>query len=106
MNMDPHNVLAKLWTGQFADISANPVYNGDFDEALRSINAFACIMPGSTDLFCTVDENEYEVKLIPNAVFKPIESIWGHFAGLGINSADNKFIDDTLKRLLALIKNG
>ena len=35
-------------------------------------------MPGSLDLFCTADDNEYEAKLIPHAVFNPIESIWGH----------------------------
>lgn len=106
MKMDPHNVLAMLWTGQHADISANPSYNGDFDKALRSIQALACIMPGSTDLFCSADDNEYEAKLMPNAAFHPIESIWGHFAGRGINSADNQFIDDNLKRLLALSTNG
>lgn len=106
MKMDPHNVLAMLWTGQHADISANPSYNGDFDEALGSIKALACVMPGSTDLFCTADDNEYEAKLMPNAVFNPIKSIWGHFAGRGINSADNQFIDDNLKRLLTLSTNG
>ncbi|WP_419394405.1 alpha/beta fold hydrolase [Cytobacillus praedii] len=105
MKMDPHNVLAMLWTGQFADISANPAYNGDFDEALKSIKALACIMPGSSDLFCTADDNKYEAKLIPNADFNPIESIWGHFAGRGINSKDNQFIDNKLKRLLALSTN-
>lgn len=101
MKMDPHNVLAMLWTGQHADISANPAYKGDFDEALKSIHALACVMPGSTDLFCTADDNEYEAKLIPHAEFNLIESIWGHFAGRGINSPDNQFIDDSLKRLLA-----
>jgi homoserine O-acetyltransferase len=106
MKMDPHNFLAMLWTGQNADISANPTYNGDFDKALKSINALACVMPGSTDLFCTADENEYEAKLIPNAVLNSIESIWGHFAGRGINSADNKFIDDNLKHLLTLSTTG
>ncbi|RAT94708.1 alpha/beta fold hydrolase [Brevibacillus sp. Leaf182] len=106
MKMDPHNVLAMLWTGQFADISANPAYNGDFHKALKSIKALTCIMPGSTDLFCTADDNKYEATFIPNAVFHPIESIWGHFAGRGINSADNTFIDDNLKRLLALSPNG
>ncbi|GIO12086.1 homoserine O-acetyltransferase [Cohnella xylanilytica] len=102
MKMDPHNVLAMLWTGQNADISANPLYNGDFDKALKSIKALACVMPGSTDLFCLADDNQYEAELIPNAAFHPIESIWGHFAGRGINSADNQFIDDNLKRLLSL----
>lgn len=102
MQMDPHNVLAMLWTGQNADISANPAYNGDFDKALSSIQALACIMPGSTDLFCTADDNEYEAKLMPHAVLHPIPSNWGHFAGRGINCADNKFIDDNLKQLLAM----
>ncbi|MEN1968002.1 alpha/beta fold hydrolase [Lentibacillus sp. N15] len=106
MRMDPHNVLAMLWTGQNADISADPSYNGDFDKALKTIKALACIMTGSTDLFCTVDDNKYESQFIPNAVFNPIESIWGHFAGRGINGADNKFIDDNLKHLLALSTNG
>lgn len=100
MRMDPHNVLAMLWTGQNGDISANPVYNGDFDEALKSIKAIASVMPGNTDLFCTAGDNEYEAKHIPHAVFNPIDSLWGHFAGRGINSADNKFIDDSIKQLL------
>ncbi|PAD25079.1 hypothetical protein CHH55_05305 [Niallia circulans] len=104
MKMNPHNVLAMLWTGQFADISANPIYNGDFDEALKSIKALTLVMPGSTDLFCTSADNEYEAKLIPNSEFSPINSVWGHFAGRGINKADNKFIDDNLKRLLAQSK--
>lgn len=43
---------------------------------------------------------------IPNAMFKPIQSIWGHFAGRGINSADNQNIDDNLKHLLRLHTNG
>jgi len=106
MKMDPHNVLAMLRTGQHADISANPAYNGDFDKALKSIKAIACIMPGRTDLFCTAEDNEYEAKMIPNAIYNPIESIWGHFSGRGINSVDNTFIDDNLKRLLELSTNG
>ena len=102
MKMDPHNVLAMISTGQDADISANPIYNGNFDKALKSIKAHSCIMPGSTDLFCTAEENEYEAKHIPNAVLNPIESIWGHFSGRGINRADNIFIDNQLKRVLAV----
>ncbi|MGY0694603.1 alpha/beta fold hydrolase [Virgibacillus sp. FSP13] len=100
MKMDPHNVLAMLWSGQHADISANTTYNGNFEEALRGIKALAYVMPGSTDLFCTADDNEYEVKHIPHAELISIESIWGHFAGRGINNADNEFINDKLKNLL------
>lgn len=101
MKMDPHNFLAMLWTGRHGgDISANSSYNGDFDKALRSITALAFIMPGSTDLFCSADDNEFEAKLMPNAVYRPIQSIWGHFAGRGIHPVDNRFIDDQLKQLL------
>lgn len=101
VKMDPQNVLTMLWTGKHADISRNPTYNGKFDEALNNIKALACIMPGSTDLFCTAEDNQYEASLIPNVIFNPIESIWGHFSGRGINSVDNQFIDDNLKHLLA-----
>jgi homoserine O-acetyltransferase len=58
-------------------------------------------MPGRTDLHFRLEDSEYETKLMPNATFRPIESIWGHFAGSGINPADAKFIDDNLRELLA-----
>lgn len=101
MQMDPHNVLSMLRTGQHADISDNPAYGGDFDRALASITARACVMPGSTDLFCSADDNAYEVRRMPNAVLQPIPSVWGHFAGRGIHEPDNRFIDERLKELLA-----
>jgi len=100
MKMNPHEVLAMLWTGQYADISKNLVYNGDFAKALESIEALACVMPGSTDLFCPAKDNEYVSKLMPNATFNPINSVWGHFSGRGMNSIDNKFINRKLKQLL------
>lgn len=100
MNMDPHNVLAMLWIGQHADISDNAAYQGDFDRALGSIRARACLMPGSTDLFCRAEDNEYEAARMPNAFVAPIPSDWGHFAGRGIHEEDNAFIDGQLRRLL------
>jgi homoserine O-acetyltransferase len=101
LKKDANNLLAMAWTWQNADISANPMYNGDFEKALRSIKAKAVVMPGRTDLYFTPEDNEYETKLMPDAAFRPIESIWGHFAGGGVNPADTKFIDDNLKALLA-----
>ncbi|WP_010499477.1 alpha/beta fold hydrolase [Paenibacillus elgii] len=99
--LDPYNLLSMLWTGQHADISANPMYNGDFEQALRSIKARAVVMPASTDLYFTPEDSEYETRRMPNAAFRPIRSIWGHFAGRGLNPEDSQFIDDELKRLLA-----
>jgi homoserine O-acetyltransferase len=101
LKKDANNLLAMGWTYQHADISANPTYKGDFESALRSITAKAVVMPGRTDLHFRLEDSEYETKLIPNVTFRPIESIWGHFAGAGINPADARFIDDNLKELLA-----
>jgi homoserine O-acetyltransferase len=101
LRKDANNLLTMAWTWQEGDISANSEYNGDFEKALGSIKAKAMVMPGQTDLYFTPEDNEYEAKHMPNATFRPIPSIWGHFAGGGINPADTKFIDDALKELLA-----
>lgn len=45
-------------------------------------------------------DNELEVEHMPNAELRPIPSIWGHVAGMGINPPDNEFIDAALKELL------
>ena len=99
---DANDLLAMLWTWQHADISANPIHRGDFAAALRSITARAIVMPGTTDLYFRVRDNEVEVEGMPNAELRPIPSIWGHSAGRGVNPPDNAFIDEALKELLAL----
>ena len=90
-----------LWTWQNGDISANPVFKGDFKKALGAIKSKAVVMPGAMDLYFPVADNEEEVRHMPNAVCKPIPGVWGHFAGGGANPVDTKFIDDNLKALLA-----
>ncbi len=97
---DANDLLAMLWTWQHADISANEIYKGDFAAALRAIKARAIVMPGSTDLYFRVRDNELEVAQMPHAELRPIPSIWGHVAGLGVNPPDNAFIDAALHKLL------
>jgi homoserine O-acetyltransferase len=97
---DANDLLAMLWTWQHADISANEIYKGDFGTALRAIKARAIVMPGETDLYFRVRDNELEVEQMPHAELRPIPSIWGHVAGLGVNPPDNEFIDAALKELL------
>jgi homoserine O-acetyltransferase/O-succinyltransferase len=97
---DANDLMAMLWTWQYADISANDIYKGDFAAALRAIKARAVVMPGATDLYFRVRDNELEVEQMPNAELRAIPSIWGHVAGLGINPPDNEFIDVALKKLL------
>ena len=98
---DANDLLAMLWTWQHADISANQVYKGDFAAALKAIRARPIVMPGTTDLYFRVRVNELEVEQMPNAELRPIPSIWGHVAGLGINPPDNAFIDAALHEILA-----
>ncbi|MEM8806658.1 MAG: alpha/beta fold hydrolase [Cyanobacteria bacterium P01_G01_bin.38] len=101
LRKDANNLLAMLWTWQNGNIGNTPGFDGDFERALSAIKAKAIVMPGQTDLYFPPEDNEYEVKHMPNAEFRAIPSIWGHFAGGGINSVDTKFIDRNLKELLA-----
>jgi homoserine O-acetyltransferase len=98
---DANDLLAMVWTWQHADISANHLYKGDFAAALGAIRARAIVMPGTTDLYFRVRDNELEVAQMPNAELRPIPSIWGHLAGGGGNPPDNDFIDRALTELLA-----
>lgn len=101
LNRDPNNLLAMLWTWQNGDISANPMYTGNFEQALNAITAKAIVMPGRTDLYFPPEDSAYEVRHMPNAELRPIDSIWGHFAGgPGINPQDARFIDHAVKELL------
>ena len=97
---DANNLLTMLWSWQNGDISANPVFNGDFKKALSAIKAKAIVMPGEMDLYFPVVDNQAEVAQMPDAVCRPIPGVWGHFAGGGANPVDTKFIDENLKELL------
>jgi homoserine O-acetyltransferase len=99
---DANDLLAMVWTWQHADISANHLYKGDFAAALGAIRARAIVMPGTTDLYFRVRDNELEVARMPNAELRPIPSIWGHLAAFGGNPPDNEFIDRALTELLAI----
>ena len=102
LGADANDLLAMIDTWQRADISANPVYNGDFAAALNAITARAMVMPGRTDLYFPPEDNAAEVAQMPNAELRPIESIWGHLAGgPGFNVADAAFVDAALRELLA-----
>jgi homoserine O-acetyltransferase len=99
---DANNFLAMLWSWQHADISANPLYQGDFPRALRAIKARAMVMPCQTDLYFPPEDNAIEVSHMSYAELRPIPSLWGHMAGRpAANPVDTAFIDAALKELLA-----
>lgn len=103
LSFDANDLIAMLRTGINGDISANPQDNRNFEKALNCITAQALVMPGSTDLFFPPEDNTYEVKLMPNAVYRPIESKWGHCFGIGQNEQDSLEIDNQLKQFLQLV---
>ncbi|MEM9908797.1 MAG: alpha/beta fold hydrolase [Cyanobacteria bacterium P01_D01_bin.44] len=99
---DPHNLLAMIETWLQCDVSDNPSYQGDYAQALRSIQANTLVMPATTDLYFTPEDCEAEAKLIPNSEYCPIDSIWGHRAGNPYqNSEDEAFIKQAVDALLS-----
>jgi len=75
------NLYAQARTWQEADISAGPVHGGDLVAALASIEASVLLMPGTTDLYFRVADNEAELAHLRRGALRPIPSIWGHRAG-------------------------
>ena len=101
LSKDANNLLAMLWTWQNGDIGATPGFDGDFERALASIRAKALVMPAEKDLYFPPEDSAYEVEHMTKAELRVIPGMWGHFAGAGVNPADTKFLDDSLKELLA-----
>ncbi len=86
---------------QHGDLGATPGFNGDLERALGAIQANAIVMPAEKDLYFPPEDNAYEVRHMPNAELRVIPGVWGHFAGGGDNPTYIKFINDSLKELLA-----
>ncbi len=75
------------------DISAGDIHTGDLEAALRGIEARVLLIPGATDLYFRVADNEAELAFLRHAELKPIPSIWGHRAGSPSgNAADEAFL--------------
>ena len=102
LRRDAHDLLASLDTWMQSDISDNPVFGGDLKAALGAITARSFIMPSRTDLYFTPEDSEIETEMMPNAAFRPIESIWGHRAGNPAQSPkDAAFLRRAVADLLA-----
>ena len=101
LRRDASNLLSMLETWKRSDISDNEHFDGDLDGALASIQAKTLIMPSATDLYFTPEDCQAESRLIPNAQFRPIPSIWGHRAGNPArNPTDQQFLKTAVAELL------
>ncbi|MEL7053333.1 MAG: alpha/beta fold hydrolase, partial [Cyanobacteria bacterium J06588_5] len=99
---DPHNLLAMIETWLHCDVGDNPVYEGDYKQAMASITAKTLVMPATTDLYFTPEDCEAEARLIAKSEYRPISSIWGHRAGNPYqNAEDEMFIKQAVLELLS-----
>ena len=86
---DANNLIAMAQTWVAMDISANPLYKGNFEAALKGTTCKAIVMLSDSYLYFRVTDNEYEVSHVSNATIRPIASKWRHAAGFGIDTKDN-----------------
>ncbi|MGE4250016.1 MAG: alpha/beta fold hydrolase [Parvibaculaceae bacterium] len=96
-NWDANDLLAKLWTWQMADISANDMYRSDFTKALGAIGARAILVPCTQDLYFPPADNEIEVRSMPRAELRPFDSPFGHcVANPGNDHEFERFLDTAI----------
>jgi homoserine O-acetyltransferase len=98
--MDPNDLLCMAWKWQRGDVSRHA--GGDLRAALSRIKAKTFVMPMSSDMFFPPADCMAEWRLIPNAEFRPIETIDGHLALFGADPKAITQIDSSLKDLLAV----
>ena len=98
---DANDLLAMIRTWQEHDISNNEIFNNDFSKSLTSIKAKTILMPGQNDLYFPPEDNEIELRDIPNGELRIIPSNYGHYAGAGKSSEDLNFINEAVRDLLS-----
>ena len=87
------DLYAQARTWEASDISAGEPHHGDLPAALRAIEARVLLMPGATDLYFRVADNQAELASLRHGEIRPIPSIWGHRAGSPkSNAADEAFL--------------
>ncbi|MGF1526835.1 MAG: alpha/beta fold hydrolase [Candidatus Competibacterales bacterium] len=96
----PDDLLSMIDTWQASDISANPLYGGDLAQALGAITARTFVMPCVKDLYFTPEDSHAEAAQMPNAEFRPLDSLWGHRAG---NPVDSPQDQQTLRAAVAAL---
>ena len=101
LNKRAANSYAQLVTWYTADISANPLYDGDLEKALGAIQAKVMLLPSTTDLYFRVADNAAELPFLKHGELRPIESIWGHRAGSpAVIPADRAFLKEAVRSWL------
>jgi len=106
-SVDANDILGMLNTWQMGDIGKHEKFNNNTKEALSHIKCPALVMPSATDLSFPARNNISEVKEMPNAELKVINTKYGHLVG-GMSTAlsseeDVTFIDKNIREFLKKI---
>lgn len=98
---DPNDLLCKLGMWQRGDVTAIPGSgSARLEDALAGIEAQVLLMPCRTDQYFRWEASERESRMIARARFRPIPSIWGHLAGVGINKDDTEWMDQNIAEFI------
>lgn len=102
LHKNANDLLWQLRTWMQADISANERFGHNLGKALSAISAHTLLMPGATDAYFRVDDNQQELQHLPRGELKVIPSDWGHRAGNPVLQPDDTaFINSAVTDLLA-----
>jgi homoserine O-acetyltransferase len=102
VSLDANDLLSQAVTWQTANVGDTPGFGGDHEKTLRSTKSHVLYMPCQTDLYYPIGDARYEARLMRRVTLKPIPSIWGHLAGLGIDRADRDFLNQTIRAFLTV----
>lgn len=97
--MDPNVLLCAMHKWQRADVSRHA--DGDLARALSRIEARTMVMPISHDGFFPPHECEADCRLVPEALFRVIQSPEGHMGLNGFEPGYMQQVDRYLNELLA-----
>jgi homoserine O-acetyltransferase len=101
LDWDANDLLCKLRTWQQGDISANPLYNGDFKAALSAIKARTIVIVCDNDLYFRPEDNQIEIEHISDGKLRIYESPWGHcVASPGNDPEFERYLDRAISELL------
>lgn len=100
LQCDANNLLSQARTWQTHNVGDSPGFDGNWQKALGTVSAKVMLMPGQTDLYFPPEDSRAEADCLPNVVYRPIPSIWGHLAGIGMNPEDNAFLGTAIQECL------
>lgn len=97
--MDPNNLLCQARKWRDGDIGWAP--GDDTASALARITAATTVVAFKGDQFFPPENMEDDARLVPNATFKTLGSVWGHFTMFCLREEDAAEIDAVYAEVLA-----